>query len=110
MEEILTQSNITFIIGLFGIVFTIYHSIKNPQMKGEKFDAIIKERFDLTQKSNDRRFEDMYKTMAESTKLNQNCIHTVEIKVDSLADSVNKSNIKIAKLSTIIEERIPRKS
>ena len=107
MEEILTQSNITFIIGLFGIVFTIYSSIRSPQARGEKFDAVIDAKMKLIQESNDRRFEDTYKRIEESTTLSRNCIHTVEIKVDELASKINQSNSELVKLSTIIEERIP---
>ena len=40
MDDILTTSNITFVLGLLGIVFSVYHFFKNPQIDIEKKQAL----------------------------------------------------------------------
>ena len=109
MEEFITPSNITFVIGLIGIIFTIYNYFRDPQIKGERVDALIDQRIGFIQESNDRRFGDVHKEIEAVNKLNQNCIHTIETKVDTLTSSVNDSKVEIGKLATIIDERIPKR-
>lgn len=97
METLITVPNVTFILGLLAIMFSIYSYFRNPQINSEKIDAL------LTQKLNDiesqvRLFQNSLQTHIQSDvvsfgNLNQ---HIVE---------VDKS---VVKLTTIIEERIPR--
>lgn len=58
---------------------------------------------------NERRFNEMGVRLDTAMATAQNHIHTVDIKVDKLIESVNTMSNKITELSTIINERIPRK-
>lgn len=58
---------------------------------------------------NERRFNEMGLRLDTAMATAQNHIHTVDVKVDKLIESVNAMSNKITELSTIINERIPRK-
>lgn len=58
---------------------------------------------------NERRFNEMVVRLDTAMATAQNHIHTVDVKVDKLIESVNSMSNKITELSTIISERIPRK-
>jgi spore coat polysaccharide biosynthesis predicted glycosyltransferase SpsG len=82
---------ITFI----GVLFMIYNSFKNPQIKSEKTDALLTQRFDLFQK--------------DFNNLKDNHIHTIDVKLEENGKNITSLVVEVAKLSTIIEERIPHK-
>lgn len=107
--EIITPSNIMFAIGILGVIFTIYNYFKNPQIKGEKIDALFDQRMKFLQESNDRRFAEIHDEIRAITATNQNHLHTIDTKVEALAENVRCMGLDVAKLGTIIEERIPRK-
>lgn len=58
---------------------------------------------------NERRFNEMGVRLDTAMTTAQNHIHTVDVKVDKLIESVNIMGNKITELSTIINERIPKK-
>ena len=58
---------------------------------------------------NERRFSEMGMRLDTAMTTAQNHIHTVDVKVDKLIESVNLMGNKITELSTIINERIPKK-
>lgn len=58
---------------------------------------------------NERRFNEMTSRLDVAMTTAQNHIHTVDVKVDKLIESSNLLSNKITELSTIINERIPRK-
>jgi len=105
----LTIPNITFCIGMLSIIFTVYHYFKNPQIKGEKVDALFDQRMKFVQESNDRRFTEVHEEIKAVTATNQNHLHTVDKKMDALTKTVEQMGKDIVKLSTIIDERIPKK-
>ena len=109
MTSLLTPGNITFCIGILGIIFTIYHYFKNPQIKAEKTEALISQQLKYIQESNDRRFCDMQREIKEVLTTSQNHIHTVDTKVEALAAIVGQIGKDLVRLGTIIEERIPKK-
>lgn len=96
-------------LGLIGVIFTIYHYFKNPQIKGEKFDALIKQSLEYISKMNEERFKTMQSNFDELVKQNQNHLHTLDTKVDMLCKCSEDMSRAIVKLDTIIEERIPKK-
>ena len=59
---------------------------------------------------NERRFNEMGLCLDTAMTTAQNHIHTVDVKVDKLIESVNLMGNKITELSTIINERIPKKT
>ena len=119
---------ITFI----GVLFIVYSYFKNPQIKLEKKQLIAEEELKdkasvLAQKevenkasvlekqfgwfmdANNQKFIDMGKRLDEAFLLAANHTNTVDKKVDELIKSVNLTNLEVAKLGTIISERIPKK-
>lgn len=111
---------IIFTIGVLGTIFTVYNYFRNPQEAIEKKQALSEQELDntaqvLTQKlqwekeENERRFRELGEKITGAMTLAQNHIHTVDVKVDTLNASVNTMAVKVAELSTIINERIPKK-
>jgi hypothetical protein len=108
MASLLTTTNIVFAIGIISVIFNIYLYFRNPQIKGEKIDALVAQQIKFLQESNDRRFSDIHKEIEGITTTSQNHIHTVETKMDVLSTTVFQLSNEVTKLSTIIDERIPK--
>lgn len=120
MSEILTPSNITFALGVIGIIFSIFLYFRNPQEALDKRTAIlevegdgqhnlISEKMKWEREMNDGRFKEMQDNIKEAMAMGQNHIHTVDTKVDKLALEVQELGRHVVKLATIIDERIPKK-
>lgn len=128
----LSLSNITLIIGILSIIFSVFLYFKNPQIDIEKKQAINEERdkgkstivaqqavenkaqllaqqVQWEKESSDKRFTEMGKRIDGAFTLAQNHIHTIDTKVDGLSSVINSLNIEVTKLTTIIEERLPKK-
>lgn len=98
-----------FALGIIGTIFTVYSYFKNPQIDGDKRDALAEQSLKFYIESTDRRFADMQSQLTESLKLATNHIHTVDTKVDKTNEAVIAMGKEITRLGTIIEERIPKK-
>lgn len=109
MEELVTTSNITFTLGILGILFAVYHYFRNPQIKSDKKDALMSQEAQWAKELNESRFKTMQESIAAGYTLAQNHIHTVQEHVEILTNRVNEMNVTIAKLTTVIEERLPNK-
>lgn len=109
MENLLTPSNITFVLGIAAIVFAIYHYFKNPQIDTEKRDALMDQQLRLYMESSDRRFAELQASFKDLVLQSNNHVHTVDTKVEALHGIVIGMGQEIAKLGTIIEERVPKK-
>jgi len=119
------------IIGIVGAVFTIYNYFKKPQEEIETKQAIAEKEISskatiLAQKemenkanvlaqqvqwekeANEKKFNEFSCRLDQSMALAQNHIHTVDVKVDTLITTIGKMSNEITRLSTIIDERIPR--
>ncbi len=114
MSDLLTPSNIMFVLGIFGIVFTIYNRFTNPQIQADKDDALLTQKVEWERQANDKKFIDMGNRLDGAMTLAQNHTHTVDVKVDQLIKVVGDMNVNFSKelgiLSTKIDERIPKKS
>lgn len=97
-----------FAIGVVSIIFSIYNSYRNPQIEGDKKDAMLAQQVQWTIEGNEKRFSDMQTNIKEAFALGQNHIHTVDTKVDVLTKEVIGMAKEITRLTTIIEERIPQ--
>jgi prophage DNA circulation protein len=97
------------IFGIGGVVFTIYHHFKNPQIKTEKTDALQAQAMSFIQESTDRRFSEMQNKITEAMTLASNHIHTVDTKVDALKTEVENLGKEVVRLCTTINERVPKK-
>lgn len=105
MENLLTTTNITFILALLGVLFGIYHYFKNPQIKSDKTEALLEQSI----KTISEKFDDKFKTLeTQILRLETNHIHTLETKIDANKHMVNLLAIQVGKLETKIDERIPR--
>lgn len=108
METFLTPNNIMFVLGIFGIVFGVYHYFKNPQVDADKRDALLAQQVQWQIEGNEKRFKQINDSFQSLLLQSNNHIHTVDTKVDALSAKVSGVEIAIAKLGTIIEERIPK--
>ena len=98
-----------FIVGLLGIIFTVYKSIFDPQAKFDKTDALIQQQMKWFTESTEGRFKTMQESFNALLLQSNNHIHTVDTKVDKVKESLDAMGREITKLGTIIEERIPNK-
>lgn len=114
MDKLLTPANIMFALGIIGIIFTIYDRFVNPQIKAEKKDALLEQKVVFEKEANEQRFKDMLSEISGVKTLAENHIHTVDTKVTDLAvrmSAMDKNvTAELVRLSTIIDERIPKKS
>lgn len=106
---IITPSNITFVVGLIGIIITIYKFVYDPQAKSEKTDALIEQRMKFFIESTEKRFDGINSNFQSLLLQSNNHIHTVDTKVDKVHSNVTTLSNEITRLATIIEERIPKK-
>ena len=127
-----TISVIIGVLGIGGVIFTIYNSFKNPQIKLEKEQikaekdledkasvlqqqeaesktALLEKQLCWEKEANEKRFAELACTLKDAMALAQNHIHTVDTKVDGLKGTVEQMGKDIVQLSTIINERIPKK-
>ena len=120
------------LLGIGGVIFTVYNSFKDPQIKSEKEQIkvgedlkdkatilsqkevenkaeVLAKQFQWEREANDKKFCDFGKRLDDAFLLAANHINTVDMKVDKLVQSVNVMNNEITRLSTIVEERMPKK-
>ena len=98
METFLTPTNIVFVSFMVSTLFSVYLYFKNPQVENDKIEALFSQRL-----------QNHIERVNELFSLTNNQIQTIDIRVETLNISVNEIGIKIAKLATIIDERIPKK-
>lgn len=110
----------TYILGIGATVFGVFLYFRNPQTQMDKQQALDKETFDKRadlieerakweRESTDGKFKDMIERVDRSFSLAENHTHTVDIKVDKLIETVGKLGTSITELSTIVNERLPKK-
>lgn len=119
MESLLTPSNIMFVIGILGVIFGVFNYFRNPQEALDKRQAVdqtevdgkaklLAQQVQWEKESNEKRFGDIANRLTEAMTLAENHIHTVDTKVEALGANVNAMSREVVRLSTIIEERIPK--
>jgi hypothetical protein len=84
------------VLGIGGTIFGVYSYFRNPQIDSEKVDVVFSERLNVLSK--------------ELANLRDNHIHTLDLKIDSLTVNQTSMLVQLGKLSTVIDERIPRKN
>lgn len=126
-----TTDNILFVVTILSVIFGVFMFFYKPQERLEKTQAINEERDKgkatvLAQKeaegkasllaqqvqwekeSNEKKFVEMGVRLTDAMTIAQNHIHTVDTKVDGLASKVGDVEKAVVRLTTIIEERIPK--
>jgi len=129
-EQIFTTSNITFVVGIIGIIIGVYKSINKPQVDLEKNQAIneekdkskatvlqqketenkailLAEQVKWDKESNAQKFAEMGIRIDRAFEVAQNHINTIETEVKNLTVSVGVMTNKITELNTILIERLP---
>ena len=103
---------VAIILSIFGAVFGAFNYFKKPQEDVEKKAQILESQLQWERESNNRRFAEVSKSLDDMVKLNYNHTHTLDVKMDNISTTVNQLNLsmscEISKLSTIINERIPK--
>jgi hypothetical protein len=97
-QYFMTQDDIAYvlaILGLLGIIFTIYKYFRDPQVATEKSDALLELRM--------KNLEDSV------TKLLENHLPHIDARLLRLQEQVSIVNTSLVQLTTIIDERIPKK-
>ena len=129
----ITQENITFAIAILAAIFAVYSYFRKPQDAIEKQQIrseedikdkasildqravenkaeILAKQFQWNMEAVEKRFSDFGIRLDKSYEMAANHTHAVDVKVDQLIGSVNRMSNEITRLSTIIEERNPKKS
>lgn len=92
--------NITFILAtlsLLGVVFSIYKHFKDPDVEADKRLCLVEQMLKTERDKNDT-----------LTATQQNHLHTIESKVDKNNENIKSLTNEIVKVSTILEERLPK--
>lgn len=108
MDTWITPSNITFGLGIVAILFAVYRYFKEPQVQSEKTEALTTQRMQFMSQESDKRFGLMQQSFQDLLLQSNNHIHTVDVKVESLTKVMIEMGKEVVKLSTIIDERIPK--
>lgn len=119
-------------IAFIGTIFLIWQKIQTPQIKNEEEHirteeqikdkasilsqkevenkaGVLEKQFQWYMESNNQKFMDMGKRLDDAFLLAANHTNTVDTKVTELIKTTTTLGLTVEKLSTIIEERIPRK-
>jgi hypothetical protein len=105
MEQFLTIPNIMFSIGIVSLLFTIWEKVKNPQINSEKTDALMAQQLAFEKNAVETRFKTIQDNFQGLLLQNNNHIHTLDTKIDSVFIALNDLTKQVVKLQTIIEER-----
>lgn len=97
-SNFITFENVTFIIALGGIMFGIYHFFRNPDIAADKRICLI-----------EKMLEDEKIKNELLIKNQQNHLHSIEVSVNKNNENIKTLTNEFVKLSTIIDERIPKK-
>ncbi len=124
MDTLLTTSNITFALGIIGILFAVYNSYRKPQEEIETNQALTKKDVDnkatiLAQKEMENKASLLEQQVKLAYEANEKKFQEMGVRIDGVMTKVDNlvltsstwhldiSN-KIVELTTIISERIPR--
>lgn len=94
MNQLLTPSNITFGIGIIGVIFTIVNYFRNPQIDGDKKTIQLQDDLKALQK--------------EVSEIKEKHLNTIEADLKELTKTIFALSNNVTRLSTIIDERVPK--
>ena len=95
MDTLLTTGNITFGLGILAIIFSVYNYFRNPQIKTDQVTIRLQ--------------EDMESLKGEVNEIKEKHLTLVESNIKELSKTIFDLSLTVTKLSTIIDERIPKK-
>lgn len=94
MEGFLTTTNVLFSITIIGVIFSIYRSYKDPQTTSEKDSIKLSDRVNNLE-------NDIREVKEQHLKAIEGDLRTLNVTLQKLSETV-------VRLSTIIDERIPK--
>lgn len=97
-----------FLLGLIGIAYTVFISIYGPQKKSETNDLLLDQRANFLRDEYDGKFKDIQDKFDELAKNNQNHLHTIEQKLDSMTNLVINLGKDVVRIETIINIKLPK--
>jgi hypothetical protein len=83
------------VVAVVGVMFSIYLHFRNPQIKTDQIAIKLREDVDTLTKA--------------ITEVKEKHLHAVEQDMKRLTDTINQLSLTVTKLSTVIDERIPKK-
>jgi|LSQX01.1.fsa_nt_gb hypothetical protein len=95
----LTSETIAYLLGLAGllsIIFTVYNSFRNPQIKNNENGIKFREELDALKR--------------EVIEIKTSHLVTVEKNMTELSKNIHNLALNVTRLSTIIDERMPRQA
>lgn len=98
-----------FALGIIGLLFGVFRYFKDPQTESDKTDALMKQQMEWSANANEQRFKNMQESFNALLLQSNNHIHTVDGKVDKVHEAMVEMGKHVVRLSTVIEERIPKK-
>ena len=134
VDMVLTTSNIILAgLAILGVIFGVYKSLRKPaedlehkqiasdevlgtkatvlaQKEVENKATLLAQQVEWEKIANEKKFTEFGIRLDNAMLLASNHIHTVDVKVDKLTENISTMSIKIQQLTTIIDERIPRKN
>lgn len=93
----LSASDLSYILGILGllsIAWAIYSSVRTPQIDSDKVAIKLREDIDTLR-------DVVY-------EIKEKHLQSVEQDIKKLTDTIQQLSITVVKLSTIIDERIPK--
>lgn len=96
ITELITIPNIVFALIIAERIFAIFNYFKNPQIQSDKNDLLINSSITSLKESVDH--------------LKNNDLHTIQKTLEMHENSMKLLAIETAKLQTIIDERVPKKT
>ncbi len=98
MEGVITFELVTFLTAAGAVVFSVYHFFRKPDIKNNTAIKLLQEQLNS---------EKEISKLAITTT--QNHVHTLTNKVNDVEKSISGVGKDIVRLTTIIDERIPKK-
>jgi|GEM_PF-2612157 hypothetical protein len=96
VSQIITVPNVIFTIIVAEKVFTIFNYFKNPQIQNDKNDLLLSA---------------SVTSLKETVQhIKDNDLHTIQKTLEMHENTMKLLAIEAAKLQTIIDERIPKKT
>lgn len=96
ISQIITIPNILFAIIIAEKIFTVFGYFKNPQIQNDKNDLLLN--------------TDMKSLKETVDHIKDNDLHTIQKTLEGHDNNIKLLAIQMAKLETIIDERIPKKN
>lgn len=105
-SEFLQPQNLLAALGILGVVFGIYSYFRTPQIKSDKDTALLKDELSTVRRDMVSMQNNFDKQIIE---IKTTHIASVEKDIKDLTATIGKLSIELTRLSTILDERMPKR-